>query len=141
MTNKYYKKLILGLMVMAFLVLAGFQSVVKVEAKIKDGNYYEYYSGMKDSSGIYKMRLKKKELVIWGSLMQIDSKTGKVLENLKYKKRSVSIAKNMEIYSIDEGQQYPITKKQFKKQCKKGYGGCFINIKIENGKVVSIGIS
>ena len=129
----------LALVVFTFFV--HFQSVLKPEAKMKDADYYEYFSGVKESSGIYKMKLKDSKLVIWGTLMKIDAKTGKIKENLAYKKRSIPIAKDIQIYALDEGQQDPISKSDFKKKCKKGFGGCNINIRILNGKVISIGIS
>lgn len=91
--------------------------------------FYNYFSGVKESSGIYKMRIKDNKLVVWGSLTKIKKENGKIISNLDYKKRSFPLAKNV---------QLPTSKTNFKKQCKKGFGGCTICIEIKNGKVISI---
>ncbi len=112
-------------------LLVFFQSAEKADAKIKNAFFYNYFSGVKESSGIYKMRIKDNKLVVWGNLTKIKKENGKIISNLDYKKRSFPLAKNV---------QLPTSKANFKKQCKKGFGGCVISIEIKNGKVINIGV-
>lgn len=119
--------------------------------------YYGIYDG--EETGIKKVKIKKKSIVIWGSCKKYRFKEGGDIwkhegykseecvvpiepteeKTMKYKKRTFKLSKNVKYlgYGSDYGPE-KYTKKRFKEIA--GHGPCYLGfgVKIKKGKVIEV---